>query len=42
MSLIVTLYVPEGIVIAVDSRLTLNWTTPSDTGILFFLFGWVD
>jgi len=27
MSLIVTLYVPEGLVIAGDSRLTLNWTT---------------
>jgi hypothetical protein len=26
MSLIVTLYVPEGIVIAGDSRLTLNWS----------------
>jgi len=25
MSLIATLYVPEGIVIAGDSRLTLNW-----------------
>lgn len=30
MSLIVTLYVPEGIVIAGDSRLTLNWTTYSN------------
>ena len=26
MSLIITLYVPEGIVIAGDSRLTLNWS----------------
>lgn len=35
MSLIVTLYVPEGIVIAGDSRLTINWITPSDTGNTF-------
>jgi hypothetical protein len=32
MSLIVTLYVPEGIVLAGDSRLTLNWITKSATG----------
>jgi 20S proteasome alpha/beta subunit len=32
MSLIVTLYVPEGIVIAGDSRLTLNWVNPTDQG----------
>ena len=30
MSLIVTLYVPEGLVIAGDSRLTLNWTTKTN------------
>ena len=30
MSLIVTLYVPEGLVIAGDSRLTLTWTTKTD------------
>jgi len=28
MSLIVTTYVPEGIIIAGDSRLTINWTEP--------------
>lgn len=32
MSLIVTLYVPEGLVIAGDSRLTLSWTTKTDKG----------
>lgn len=32
MSLIVTLYVPEGIVIAGDSRLTLSWTNKTDKG----------
>jgi 20S proteasome alpha/beta subunit len=30
MSLIVTLYVPEGLVIAGDSRLTLSWSTKTD------------
>ncbi len=32
MSLIVTLYVPEGIVIAGDSRLTLRWTNNTGSG----------
>ena len=33
MSLIVTLYVPEGMVMAGDSRLTLDWTTKTKAGI---------
>lgn len=32
MSLIITVYVPEGIVLAGDSRLTLNWTDKTQTG----------
>jgi hypothetical protein len=32
MSLIVTVYVPEGIVLAGDSRLTLNWTDKTQNG----------
>lgn len=32
MSLIITLYVPEGIVIAGDSRLTLTWSEKNDKG----------
>jgi hypothetical protein len=32
MSLIISLYVPEGIVLAGDSRLTLNWSEKNPTG----------
>ncbi|HUV00243.1 MAG TPA: hypothetical protein VMW32_04700, partial [Bacteroidales bacterium] len=32
MSLIITLYVPEGLVIAGDSRLSLSWKTPITNG----------
>jgi hypothetical protein len=32
MSLIISVYVPEGIVLAGDSRLTLNWTNKTQTG----------
>jgi hypothetical protein len=32
MSLIISVYVPEGIVLAGDSRLTLNWTDKTQTG----------
>lgn len=32
MSLIVTLYVPEGLVLAGDSRLTLNWSNKTPNG----------
>lgn len=32
MSLIVTLYVPEGLILAGDSRLTLSWRTKTDAG----------
>ena len=35
MSLIVTLYVPEGLILAGDSRLTLRWSTKTDKGEQF-------
>ena len=33
MSLLLTLYVPEGIIIAGDSRLTLNWSSQLGTDV---------